>query len=127
MSVGERWYFKNNPGNVYNADAIVPRPAGVACVLYSVIAQNLTETEAGGLWLMVFDTNALPIAGAIPDYSLFVADGSTLALAPPAGPNDSGRPFNSGVFVTWNESEIFAPAAGPFGNSLIHIAGRYTA
>ena len=122
MAIGERWYFRNAVGAV-NVIDVINRP----CVLYSAITQNLTQTEAGGLWLMVFNADAIPIAGANPEYSLFVADGSTLALAPPAGPNDSGRPFNSGVFVTWNESEIFAPAAPPFGNSLIHIAGRYTA
>jgi hypothetical protein len=118
MSIGQRFYDRTNLGNVY-----VQR-VGKPCVLYEVTAQNLSGAD---LWLMVFNAAILPTAGDPPDYSFKVVDGQSIAIAPPAGPNDTGRPFPLGYIATWNTTAIYAPELGPFAESMIYVAGRLTA
>lgn len=113
---GQRFYIRNNNGNVYLANLI-----GVPSTLYEVSAQNLSGID---LWLHVFDVDVLPPNGTQALYAFKVATNGTIAIAPPAGPMDQGRPFGLGIFAGWCSTALWANEPGPFGESIIYLAGR---
>jgi hypothetical protein len=114
MAAGDRFYEVNPKGTVYLSH-ITP------CVLYEASAQNLSGID---LWFMIFDVLVLPNPGDVPYYSFKVADQGTIAIAPPGLAGDPGRPFFLGLFPTWCATADYAQDAGPYGDSLIYIAGR---